>query len=227
MIQGPLLTVTWSFAERTSIDGTLTGPGIFGFQDMVAGIANPQIAGYSPRTSLAQLERAFSTRWVHGINTASPWTFVERMVSEHYSQFRPIPWFLGEYRANLETSVVIRSDLEAMDRLANDGDDFLGATFFQFQAAHQNGGLAKNYGLFALGNSVIGQTGQICDRSSPCATWPIHCLSTDLTWLSGEAADRAEAVAAEWGGSVLDSLGLCAGTTTTAALPASSATETQ
>merc|ERR1712241_164873 len=152
---------------------------------------------------------------VHGINTGSPWLFVDRIVSEHYAPFRPIPWFIGEYGANLKTSAVIKGDLEAMERRANDGGDFLGATFFQFQTAHLNGGLAKNFGLFALGSRVIGQTGQTCDRSIPCATWPVHCLTTELPWLPGTAADRAEAVADVWGGSIVDSLGLCSATTTT------------
>jgi len=43
-------TVTWSFATRASIDGKMRGPGIYGFQDMVAVIHNPQIAKYTPRT---------------------------------------------------------------------------------------------------------------------------------------------------------------------------------
>merc|ERR1719336_941463 len=170
---------------------------------------------YSPHTDQASFEDAFRTRWIHGINTGSPWMFVDRIVSEHYAQFRPIPWFIGEYGANLKTSAIIKGDLEAMERRANDGGDFLGTTFFQFQTAHLNGGLAKNFGLFALGSRVIGQTGQTCDRFTPCATWPVHCLTTDLSWLPGTAADRAEAVADTWGGSVEYSLGLCSATTTT------------
>merc|ERR1712050_227168 len=209
------MSVMWSFAERTSIDGSLTGPGIFGFQDMVAAVANPDIAKYSPRTEQSVFEEAFRTRWVHGINTGSPWMFVDRIVSEHYAPFRPLPWMIGEYGANMKTSAVIREDLEAMERRANDGGDFVGAIFFQFQTAHLNGGLAKNFGLFSLGSTVIGETGLTCDRFTPCASWPVHCLTTDLPWLPGTAADRADAVAAAWGGSVHASLGICSVVRTT------------
>jgi len=198
------LAVTWSFASKASIDGKVSGPGIFGFQDMVAGIADPQIAKYSPRTSMKQLEEAFRNRWVHAFNTRSPWYYVDKIVSEQYAKFRPIPWFIGEYGANGQTKAQIRIDLEAMDRRAQDGGDFLGTTFYQFQSDYQNGGLAKNFGLFALSGGIIGQTGQICDQSNPCASWPVHCLSTDLSWLPGSQADRAAAVADAWGGRVGD-----------------------
>merc|ERR1712061_628182 len=66
------LTVTWSFGMMPSIDGKEGGPGLFGFQDTVAGIANPSIAKYVPRTSQADLEKAFNTRWIHGVNTQAP-----------------------------------------------------------------------------------------------------------------------------------------------------------
>jgi len=196
------MTVMWSFASKVSIDGKVSGPGIFGFQDMVAGTADPQIAKYSPRCSKQQLREAFQNRWVHGFNTRSPWYYVDKIVSEQYAQFRPIPWFIGEYGANSQTKTQIRIDLEAMDRRAQDGGDFLGSTFFQFQTDYQNGGLAKNFGMFGLGSRIIGETGEICDQSNPCAIWPVHCLTTDLTWLPGAQAERASAVASAWGGSV-------------------------
>merc|ERR1712050_57687 len=162
----------------------------------------PQIAKYSPRTNMEQLEEAFRNRWVHGFNTRSPWYYVDKIISEHYAQFRPIPWFIGEYGANSQTKAQIQIDLEAMDRRAQDGGDFLGSTFFQFQTDYQNGGLAKNFGIFGLGSRIIGQTGEICDQSNPCAIWPVHCLTTDLTWLPGAQAERASAVASAWGGYV-------------------------
>merc|ERR1719491_1898914 len=108
------LSVMWSFASRTSIDGTVTG------------VANPEIAKYTPRTEQGLLEEAFRARWVHGFNTRSTWKYVDKLVSEHYAQFRPIPWFIGEYGAtNEQPAAAIRTDLEAMDRRAKDGGDFV------------------------------------------------------------------------------------------------------
>merc|ERR1719215_12706 len=156
------------------------------------------------------LEQAFKLRWVHGLNTRSPWKFVDEMVSGHYDQFKPIPWFIGEYGANGQTNEVIQQDLKAMDMQAQSGGDFLGTTFFQFQAANEKGGLAKNFGLFGLGDIIVAETGKVCDRSAPCATWPVRCLTTDLSWLPWSQSQRARAVAAAWGGGV-DENYLCNG----------------
>lgn len=210
------LTATWSFAQRTSIDGKLTGPGTFGFQDMVAGIADPLIANYTPRSEMSALQEAFSTRWIHGLNTQAPWAFVKEMVSNSYKEFLPMPWFIGEYGANGQTKEVIQQDLEAMALEAQSDDShFAGVAFFQFQTAFEKGGSELNFGLFALGDEVIGQTGDVCDDSSPCSTWPVHCLSTELSWLPGSMGQRAEAVAAAWKGSVRGA-GLCGARATTA-----------
>jgi len=91
-------TVTWSFATRESIDGKMRGPGIYGFQDMVAGIQDPQIAKYSPRAELADLQEAFKTRWVHGLNTKSPWSFAlgtRVMGQTGQTCDRSTPWLEG------------------------------------------------------------------------------------------------------------------------------------
>eukprot|EP00930_Biecheleria_cincta_P059136 TRINITY_DN4489_c0_g1_i1.p1 TRINITY_DN4489_c0_g1~~TRINITY_DN4489_c0_g1_i1.p1 ORF type:complete len:568 (-),score=64.59 TRINITY_DN4489_c0_g1_i1:260-1963(-) len=196
------LTITWSFAMRTSVDGKVTGPGVFGFQDMVAGIANPSLAHYSPESSRAELETAFQTRWIHGLNTQAPWSFVDQMVSSVYKQFLPNPWFIGEYGANGQVQAVIQHDLEAMQKRASRNADFLGAAVFQFETAYWKGGSEMNFGLFSVGVQKIAETDEVCDSKSSCRKWPVNCLSTDLPWLPGSMAKRAEAVAAAWNGSV-------------------------
>jgi len=201
-------TVTWSFAMRTSIDGKVTGPGSYGFQDMVAVIADPQIAHYTPRASLGELQTAFRTRWIHGLNTQAPWNFVRDLISKDYSQFLPTPWFIGEYGGNGQGEDVIRADLQSMQAFASDSDSFLGAAFFQFQTTYWKGGAEMNFGLFGLGDEQIGETGEVCEMG--CRTWPVHCLTTKLTWLSGTKANRAQAVATAWGGSI-DHSSLCPG----------------
>jgi len=200
------LTVTWSFAMRESIDGKVTGPGSYGFQDMVAAVENPKIAHYNPRASLGELQTAFMTRWIHGLNTQSPWNFVRDVISQDYDQFLPIPWFIGEYGGNGQEEDVIRADLQSMQELALDSDSFLGAAFFQFQTTYWKGGAEMNFGLFGLGDDQIGETGEVCELG--CRTWPVHCLTTKLSWLPGTKAARARAVAAAWGGSI-DHSALC------------------
>merc|ERR1712038_1018385 len=188
---------------RTSIDGKLTGPGSYGFQDMVAVIDDPQVAQYTPRATLGELQEAFRTRWVHGLNTQSPWNFVRDVVSQDYSRFLPIPWFIGEYGGNGQDEDVIRADLESMQEYAAESDLFLGAAFFQFQTTYWKGGAEMNFGLFGLGDEQIGETGEVCEAG--CRTWPVHCLTTNLSWLPGSKAKRARAAASAWGGSIRDS----------------------
>merc|ERR550539_1304392 len=199
-------TVTWSFAMRESIDGKVTGPGNYGFQDMVAVVEDPEIAHYTPRAPLWELEQAFRTRWVHGLNTQSPWNFVRDVISQDYSRFLPIPWFIGEYGGNGQDEDVIRADLASMQTHALGSDAFLGAAFFQFQTTYWKGGAEKNFGLFGLGEDQVGETGEVCEMG--CRAWPVHCLTTKLSWLPGSKAHRARAVAAAWGGSI-DHSSLC------------------
>merc|ERR1712151_915783 len=199
------LSVTWSFATMTSIDGKETGPGVFGFQDTVAGIADPQLAKYTPRSSQADLEHAFKTRWVHGVNTRSPWIFVKEKIADNYARFSPIPWFIGEYGANGQFAATIQGDLEDMQRTAERDSDFLGTTFYQFQTAYwKTARTDLNFGqngLFSLGSRSLADVTPTC-RFAQCRSWPIHCLSTDLSWLHGTKGNRAQAVAAAWGGSL-------------------------
>jgi len=204
------LTVTWSFALKRSIDGAVEGPGVFGFQDMVAAIRNPGIAHYTPRTPLWEMQQAFATRWVHGLNTQSPWLFVNEMVSKEYHRFAPLPWFIGEYGGNGQSMEVITTDLRGMDGHAISDPYFLGAAVFQFQTTYWKGGGEMNFGLFSLGSQTLGETDELCDKYAPiCRRWPVHCLSTDLPWLPGTASRRADAVAAAWGGQIIRGSGFC------------------
>merc|ERR1711997_557869 len=41
-----------------------------------------------------------------------------------------------------------------------------------------------------------------------CHTWPVHCLTTNSSWLPGTQANRAKALASAWGGSI-DPSALC------------------
>merc|ERR1711972_1188614 len=47
-----------------------------------------------------------------------------------------------------------------------------------------------------------------CEPGHGCRSWPVHCLTTKLAWLSGTKAQRAQAVAVAWGGSI-DPNSLC------------------
>jgi hypothetical protein len=197
------LTITWSFGVATSVDGNVTGPGVYGFQDMVAGTADPSLAHYTPRTSAAEIKKAFDARWIHSLNTQSPWSYVNDVISAKYQAYLPKQWFIGEYGANGQTSEAIQQDLHSMDSFATGDEGFRGACFYQFQADYLVGGTQRYYGLFSLGKTKIGDTSKVC-QGNTCDTFPVYCLETALSWFEPSQQDldhRAEAAAKGWGGS--------------------------
>merc|ERR1712187_3756 len=99
-------------------------------------------------------------------------------------------------------------DLESMQAHALSGHAFVGAAFLQFQTNYRKGGAAMDFGMFGLGEKLVGQTGEVCEPGHGCRSWPVHCLTTKLDWLSGSKARRAQAVASAWGGSI-DHNSLC------------------
>jgi len=208
------LSLAWSFGLATSIDGSVTGPGIYGFQDMVAGVANPGLAGYVPKSSQAELALAFAARWIHCLNTQAPWDFVKSQISPHYKQFLPHRWMIGEMGWNGQTQAIIQKDLENMDKFAIEDESFMGYFIFQFQTAYEKGtGSEMNYGLFSLGDEKVGDA-HVClldgAGNTRCGNFAVHCLDTHLPWFSSapEKDHRADAVARAWGGSV-GNKGLC------------------
>jgi len=201
------LSITWSFGAHTSVDGKVTGPGYFGFQDMVAGTADPSIAHYTPRTSQAEILAAFNSRWIHGMNTQAPWDYVKSVINPKFAPYLPKKWFIGEYGANGQTQEVIKTDLQNMDNFAKTDTGFMGVCFIQFKTAYWKTGTEMNFGLFSLGTEKVGDTGEVCSSTSgnlqSCATYPVYCLDTHLPWFNNvpKLDHRAEAAALGWGGS--------------------------
>merc|ERR1712194_42648 len=121
------------------------------------------------------------------------------------------PWMITEYGAFEQPEWTIRQDLQAMQNEVEEGGAFMGVSFFQFQTAYFKGDAGRNYGLFELTGKQVLQTSRICDDRvrSTCRAWPVHCLSPDLSFLAGSLGQRADAVAAAWGGVVDVSSSVC------------------
>jgi len=204
------LSIAWSNAPGESLDGTVSGFAVWAFQDIVAGVANPSIVDYVPRTSQEALAEAYRTRWAHGINVQTPG--IVSYMAEHYARFEPTPWFIGEYGANGMSREAIKEELLSMDEVARDPTDpFMGLGMFQFQAAYFKGGSEMNFGLFRLGSESLGETGDICDKGVGCKKWPVYCLTTAVGGLDDFVDGRAEAVADAWKG-IIDPEKMCAET---------------
>lgn len=202
---GTNMTITWSFGQRTSVDGKVTGPGVYGFQDMKAILADPTLAHYTPRTPIAELREVFRTRWVNGVNNAAPYKYIKSVVNNVYKQFEPHPWFIGEHGLDKIVQSAITADMKASSDDAQSDPYYLGLSMFQYQQSYSKGdGAEMDFGLFSLGDTKIGQTGDVYEGGA-ASKWPVYCLNTKLTRpASGGIYDgndhRAEAVAAGWGG---------------------------
>jgi hypothetical protein len=204
------LSITWSFGMGTSLDGIVTGPGTFGFQDVKAAMLNPGIVDYTPRSTPEQLSEAFRTRWINGVNTQAPWDFVKAVIHGDYAEhFAPTPWYIGEYGANGQSFETIKKDMESMQELAEQDPLFLGAAFFQFQVAYFKGGSEMNFGLFSLGDEKLGDISAAAECPD-CPSKSVYCLSSELSFLPGSMGRRAEALAAAWHGSLEHTRGFCA-----------------
>jgi len=199
------LSIAWSNSPGQSLDGKVSGFAIWAFQDVAFSIYNPAKLQYSPRTPQAVMEEAFRTRWAHSINVQTPG--ILGYMAQHYYQFEPIPWFIGEYGANGLPRETIMSELATMDDSArNSTNPFMGMAFFQFQTAYFKGGSEMNFGLFRLGDRQIGETGDVCDKGTACSRFPVWCLTTDRGSLPEFVQGRADAVALAWNGMINGSL---------------------
>jgi len=196
------LTVAWSFAKRDSIDGKLVQvEGMYGFQDMMVAVKDPSITDYSPT---ADVQSAFSERWVHSMNAPSTWTYIKEKVADQYSAYEPTPWFISEF-----TPVSgVAKDLEDIEAYAkSEGNSFMGAVMNGFQKDYQRD-IPSDTGFFGLGEEELG-TVQPCEedvrtKAKICAPFPVLCLDP----AGGKFA--ADATAA-WGGSTV-AHGLCRAT---------------
>lgn len=193
------MTISWSFQQLDSIDGKVKAAiGYYGFQDMIAGIANPAIAGYTPKPGgKAALQAAFASRWTNSVNTHAPWPFVKEKVGGTYDQFMPTPWFISESRFDGKEPAEIQSDLQAMNTEASGDGPFLGATMYEYQNGYLDH-LSQEYGLFDIGVNKVEKTDDVCSDDinthvPTCDKWDVKCLNPDK---------RATATATAWQGKV-------------------------
>lgn len=196
------LTAAWSFAEMTSIDGKVTGPGIFGFQDMLAATASPDLANYTPHNELLA---AYRKRWINSLNTQAPWSFVHDSISNNYEPYSPMPWMITEFGALGQTRAAITRDLQDMLSHSKTLEPFQGVVMFQFQSAYWKSGTELNFGLFALGHTEVGTIKQVCVADEVCSgPFPVYCTTSDLSdhIKVPDQDHRAEAVADAWEGVV-------------------------
>jgi hypothetical protein len=204
-------TASWSFAKLTSADGTVTGPGFFGFQDIVLGANDPwKYAGYKPVVGLDAVADAFRTRWTHSMSAEVDPESLQTNVFDKLkslSAVKSTPWFISSFRSEqpLKTTDKLKQEIEFLDSEAKKGGAFLGVSIYQFQKSYQDA--HDDNGLFRLGSAAgpVGNTTQVCHediktKAPVCKEWPVYCLNEDKA-VSGYA-DVAAVLAAAWDGTV-------------------------
>jgi len=178
-----------------------------GFSSMEAWIKNPSLVEYEPRSgTIEDLASAINQRWVHCVNAQISWEWgLKGMLADSYAPFLPRPWFIGEMGFNGAHGDDIEAELKAMHTYATEGRGFLGTFFFQFQTAYFKGqGSELNFGMFGLGPTQVGTTGELRGE-----VFPVNCLTSRL-WAfeqpsagcKDECNHRAIAVANAFGGTI-------------------------
>jgi hypothetical protein len=205
---GPKLAIAWSMNEVMSMDKSVAGEGVSSFRDIESVVEKPDLVGYKKdmQTSLKEMQSAFDSRWVHALDTQSPWVYLKDKIVAKYDRFKPKQWFIANFDYAVPEGTVLTADLDAIDSAAGDkSNPFMGVVFsqFQFDYAMKTG----VQGLFGLGTETVG-------HASPCWIDALNgkqaCTSFDVLCLNESAGDpgRADAVRKIWHG-VKRSQGLC------------------
>jgi len=150
----PNFTATLSFAVCRSCARFSTNPALGQMWELRVAMKYPQSWGYTPRNDLWT---AYRTRFVNSFNTANPASDIRHMFLNSYDQhFEGTPVFIGEYHSP-EKQVVLSEDLPAVLDIARDSSTLLqGIAFFEFQVRYDKGGPETMFGMFGLGDGILG-----------------------------------------------------------------------
>lgn len=204
-----MVGVAWSFASRESIDKvckpTMPNENMFGFQDIMAGIADPDIASYSFRTSGST--EFYKNRWVNAINSPAPWSFTKLKVNDQYAPYAPTKFFISQLTPADDSPQDLNADLIAIDAEAKKGGEFMGVVVKGFQTDYTDPE-AFTF-MFNLGDKKLGSV-HVCQESPGHPENPI-CGDYDIWCLDPTKGKHSAYVFAAWGGKVKPAMGLCPG----------------
>lgn len=184
----PLITTTWSFATRANnVDvckpeyfihdqEAECGPALTFMVQFYRAVKDPLgTISYTPRNDLWT---AYKQRWINGVNVFVQAEAIFQQLISKYEQlplFQGIRLFSGEWNAHQ----FYKSPEELMSQLLElDGgrseSPFIGVSYFQYQVAYNKDGEERKFGLFELGDKIIGETQYI--TSDPAHSHPVNCL---------------------------------------------------
>eukprot|EP01065_Artemidia_motanka_P027198 TRINITY_DN32419_c0_g1_i1.p1 TRINITY_DN32419_c0_g1~~TRINITY_DN32419_c0_g1_i1.p1 ORF type:complete len:637 (+),score=211.27 TRINITY_DN32419_c0_g1_i1:59-1969(+) len=216
------LTVTFSFATCATCasvkDGTIRNdvPSVPFMTDLYRAVQDPSSVGYTPRNAASKIQAVFAARWVNSFNLAAPAHVVRDLFLSNYVKVPVVgstPVFIAEYhQAELTntTNPTLESDLAAALSLIKDPNQPLfGMSFFQYQVAYDKATpFELQFGMFALGDRVIGKTRCVGDPNdgtgAPCVVYDVYCLQD-----SGRGLPEAVQTVFKGDGTWQKSSGLC------------------
>lgn len=210
----PRLTITWSFAktalqkdvcnEKYFIKNPTTecGPGTIFMVQFYRVVMDPVgTVGYTPQNDL---QSAFKSRWINAVNLFVNAAQIELQLLKPYRGLdflKDFRLFCGEWHPEPQPSV---KQLEVeMAALATPPGDrpFIGVSYFQYQVAYQKSGNERLFGMFALGEQIIAQTGYILGDAAK--SHPVNCLKPSST-----TPDTHSSITQVWNGTGAKS-GMC------------------
>jgi len=198
-VTGPLInfTATFSYAVCKSCEGFAGRPALGMIWVLDDAMHNPEKYGYTP---INNISAAYAARFTHSFNTQNPATDLQHQFLDDYSaHFTATPVYIGEYH---NVNANLTQDVELILSLAESNPLFLGISFFQYQVAYWKTGSEMDFGMFGLGDFVLAQMPYFGQN------FEVHCLALEPSPSSGKS--MPDAVAEVFGGSSIDTSGLCA-----------------
>merc|ERR1719254_65886 len=102
------------------------------------------------------MKAAYKDRFYFSFNTANPASDIPaQFLAKYQSHFGMKPVYIGEFHkpgANITQDVT-----EILEIAKNKSNPLLGINFFEFQVRYDKGGTELDFGMFGLGDKVIGQ----------------------------------------------------------------------
>lgn len=208
----PKLTMTWSFAtsslgvdvcdERHFIEDKTAecGPGTIFMIQFYRVLSDPvNTVNYNPRNS--DLMDHYQKRFINSVNLFNEPAYIETALLEPYrklSMFKDIHLFFGEWHNNPNLPFTETALRDALTKLTGPPSEppLVGASYFQYQIAYNKNGTERNFGMFALGEEVIGRTGYIL--GDVAASHLVNCLKP--VPFPGSETSAAQVVSEVWQG---------------------------
>lgn len=145
------ITTTVSFSICSDCEKFNTKPALGQMWTLRDSMMHPSKYGYEPKNDLATF---YKNRFINSFNTGNPSNEVQEMFLSNYSEEFPSKHvFIAEYHCPSESTI---KDLTEILKIAQNSNELLGVSFFEWMNRHDDGG-HTDWGIFELGKTVLAQ----------------------------------------------------------------------